>query len=79
MLNPCNLAKGVNGEMYWIPDDLRPELLVTDEQLSELRAVKESELYERYQMREPDHESGIRSLGLSFAESIDPKLALNQT
>jgi len=80
MLNPCLLAKGVNGEIYEIPEHLRKRLLVSPDRLDELRAAARApDFYERYDMREPTPEGGIRSLGLSFAEFLDDKTAWNAT
>jgi hypothetical protein len=37
MVNPRLLAKGVNGEIYEMPEDLRERLVVSPDQLYELR------------------------------------------
>jgi hypothetical protein len=80
MLNPCLLAKGVNGEIYEIPESLRKRLLVSPDRLTELRAATRApDFYERHGMRDPTPEGGIRSLGLSFAEFLDNKTAWNAT
>jgi len=80
MLNPCLLAKGVNGEIYEIPEDLRKRLLASPDQLYELKAAARApDFHERHGMRAPTPEDGIRSLGRSFAEFLDDKLAWNET
>ena len=80
MVNPCLLAKGVNGEIYEIPEHLRERLLVSPDQLNELRAATRApDFYDRHGMREATPESGIRSLGRSFAEFLDDKLVWNET
>jgi hypothetical protein len=49
MLNPCLLAKGVNGEIYEIPESLRKRLLVSPDRLTELRAATRApDFYERH-------------------------------
>jgi hypothetical protein len=80
MLNPCLLAKGVNGEIYEIPDDLRERLLVSPDRLHELREESQApDFDERHDIREHAVEGGKRSLGLSFAEFLDAELAWNTT
>jgi hypothetical protein len=73
-------GEGRQGEIYEIPEDLRKRLLVSPDQMYELReATRAPDFYERHGMREPTLEDGIRSLGLSFRRFLDDKLTWNRT